>query len=33
MIEKIKFQIEEFELGGISAFELIKRITKIINEY
>ena len=32
MIEKIKFQIEEFELGGISAFELIKRIIKIINE-
>jgi len=33
MKEKIKFQIEEFNLGGITAFELIDRITKIINEY
>ena len=28
--EKIEFQIEEFELGGIDIFELIKRIKEII---
>ena len=27
----LKNQIEEFELGGISAFELINRLTKLIN--
>ena len=32
MKEKIKFQLEEFELGGIDVFELIKRIKKIINQ-
>jgi hypothetical protein len=30
MKEKIEFQIEEFELGGIDIFELIKRIKEII---
>ena len=30
MKAKIKFQLEEFELGGIDVFELIKRIKEII---
>jgi len=30
MKEKIEFQLEEFELGGIDVFELIKRIKEII---
>ena len=30
MKEEIKFEIEEYELGGIDIFELIKRIEKII---
>ena len=30
MKENIKFEIEEFELGGIDVFELIKRIKEII---
>ena len=32
MKEKIEFQLEEFELGGIDVFELIKRIKEIINK-
>ena len=32
MKEKIEFQLEEFELGGINVFELIKRIKEIINQ-
>lgn len=30
MKDKIEFQLEEFELGGIDVFELIKRIKEII---
>jgi hypothetical protein len=30
MKEKIEIQFEEFELGGIDVFELIKRIKEII---
>jgi hypothetical protein len=30
-LSKIKFLLEEFELGGIGAFELIKRIEKIVS--
>ena len=29
---KIKFQLEEFELGGIDVWELIKRIETILNK-
>jgi len=32
MKEKILFQIEEFEDGTISAYELVKKIVEIINE-
>ena len=32
MKEKIEFQLEEFELGGIDVFELIKRIKEIIKK-
>jgi hypothetical protein len=27
------FQIEEYELGGINVFELIRRIKKILEEW
>jgi hypothetical protein len=30
MKEEIEFQMEEFELGGIDVFELIRRIKEII---
>tara|TARA_R110002033_G_scaffold26863_1_gene61513 strand:- start:163 stop:270 length:108 start_codon:yes stop_codon:yes gene_type:complete len=30
MKDKIEFQLEEFELGGIDVFELIKRIKEIL---
>ena len=30
MKDKIEFQIEEFELGGIDIFELVKRIKQIL---
>ena len=30
-INEIKFLLEEFELGGIDIFELIKRINNLIN--
>ena len=29
--EDIKYQLEEFELGGIDVWELIKRIETIVN--
>ena len=32
MKEKIEFQIEEFELGGIDIFELVKRIKQILEQ-
>jgi hypothetical protein len=32
MKEKILFQIEEFEDGTITPYELVKRILEIINE-
>ena len=32
MKEKIEFQIEEFELGGIDIFELVKRIKQILEK-
>jgi hypothetical protein len=30
--EDIKYQLEEFELGGINVWELIKRIETIVNK-
>ena len=30
MKEEIEFQMEEFEIGGIDVFELIRRIKEII---
>jgi|TARA_R100000329_G_scaffold822_2_gene1565 hypothetical protein len=30
--KNIKFQLEEFELGGIDVWELIKRIEIIVNK-
>ena len=32
MKDKILYQIEEFELGGINIFELIKRIKQILEQ-
>lgn len=32
MKEKILFEIEEFEYGNITPYELVKRILEIINE-
>ena len=32
MKDKIEFQIEEFELGGIDIFELVKRIKQILEQ-
>jgi len=32
MKDKIEFQIEEFELGGIDIFELVKRIKQILEK-
>ena len=33
MKDKIEFQLEEFELGGIDVCELIKRIKEILKEF
>lgn len=31
-LEDIKYQLEEFELGGIDVWELIKKIETIVNK-